>query len=101
MLSAVLSPASYLSHFLSGSLYLLVLTLALGYAVVLLAIDTLNRYSVEPRPSSKASHPGFIALMARWRWFWIPSLYVLVSLFLLIVTLTQSASTAQLMYRKF
>jgi alginate O-acetyltransferase complex protein AlgI len=101
MLSAALSPASYLSHFLSGSLYLLVLTLAMGYAVVLLVIDTLNRYSVEPEPSNEAFHPGFIALMARWRWFWVPSLYVMVMVFLLLVTLNQGASTAQFMYRRF
>ncbi|MGB8734397.1 MAG: MBOAT family O-acyltransferase [Candidatus Sulfotelmatobacter sp.] len=101
MLSAVLSPASYFSHFLSGSLYLLILTLGLGYAVVLLAIEMLNRHSIEPEPSSETAHPGFIALLARWRWFWIPTLYVLVSLFLLIVTLSQGASTAQFMYRNF
>ena len=101
MLSAVMSPASYLSHFLSGSLYFLILTLAVGYAGVLLVIGALDRYSVEPEPSSEVSPPGFIALMARWRWFWIPSLYVLVSLFLLIVTRTQSASAAQFMYRDF
>ena len=101
MLSAVLSPASYQAHFLSASLYLLVLMLALGYAVVLSVIDTLNRYSMEPEPSSQAARPRFIALIARWRWFWIPSVYVLALFFLLIVTLTQRAGTAQLMYRRF
>jgi hypothetical protein len=39
--------------------------------------------------------------MARWRWFWIPPLYALALLFLLIVTLTRGASTAQFMYNKF
>jgi len=101
MLSAVLSPASYLSHSLSGSLYLLVLMLAMGYTIVLLVIEKLNRYSIEPGTSDQAAHPGFIALMARWRWFWIPSLYVLALFFLLMVTLTQRASTAQFMYRRF
>jgi alginate O-acetyltransferase complex protein AlgI len=101
MLSAVLSPASYLSHFLSGSLYLLVLILAMGYAVVLWVIQTLNRYSIDRGPSNQAPHPGFIPLMARWRWYWIPSVYVLALFFLLIVTLTQRASTAQFMYRRF
>lgn len=101
MLSAVLSPASYLSHFLSGSLYLLVLMLALGYTAVLLVIQTLNCRAVAAESENEASRPGFIALMARWRWFWIPPLYLLVMLFLLLVTLTQNASTAQFMYRKF
>ncbi|MGD1025221.1 MAG: MBOAT family O-acyltransferase [Candidatus Sulfotelmatobacter sp.] len=101
MLSAVLSPASYLSHFLSGSLYLLILMMALGYAVVLLMIETLNRHSVEGPPSSELSHAGFIVLLARWRWFWIPPLYVLVSLLLFIVTQSQGAGAAQFMYRNF
>ncbi len=101
MLLAVLSPASYFSHFLSGSLYLLIMTLALGYAVVLLMIETLNRYSVEAEPSSEVSHAGLIVLMARWRWFWIPPLYVLVSFLLFIVTQSQGASAAQFMYRNF
>jgi D-alanyl-lipoteichoic acid acyltransferase DltB (MBOAT superfamily) len=101
MMSAVLSPASYVAHFLSGSLYLLILTLALGYAAVVLVIESLNRYSIQPQPTSEVSHRGCIALMAHWRWFWIPPLYVLVSLLLLIVTLTQNASTAQFMYRNF
>jgi hypothetical protein len=39
--------------------------------------------------------------MARWRWFWIPPLYALALIFLLLVTLTQGASTAQFMYNKF
>ncbi len=101
MLSALLSPASYVSHFLSGSLYLLILTLALAYAVVLLVIESLDRYSVETQSTGEISQPGFVALMAHWRWYWIPPLYVLVSLLLLIVTLTQNASTAQFMYRNF
>jgi alginate O-acetyltransferase complex protein AlgI len=100
MMSAVLSPPSYVSHFLSGSLYLLILTLALGYAAVLLVIESLNRYSVEAT-TNEAPYAGFIALMAHWRWYWIPPLYVLISLFVLIVTLTQNASTAQFMYRNF
>jgi alginate O-acetyltransferase complex protein AlgI len=101
MLSAVLSPARYSSHLLSGSLYLLILVLALGYAIVLSVIDTLNRYSVELDPSNEPATPGFIALLARKRWFWIPTLYVLGSLLLLIVTQSQGVSPAQFMYRNF
>jgi hypothetical protein len=39
--------------------------------------------------------------MARSRWFWLPPLYALALIFLLIVTLTRGASTAQFMYNKF
>ncbi len=101
MLSAVVSPASYLSHFLSGSLYLLVAALAVGYGIALLTIDALDRSSAEPQFSAANSDPGIIGLMARWRWFWIPPLYALALLLLLIVTLTRGASTAQFMYNKF
>ncbi|MGC1449865.1 MAG: MBOAT family O-acyltransferase [Candidatus Sulfotelmatobacter sp.] len=100
MLSAVLSPASYRSHFLSGTLYLLVVALALGYGIALLVIDTLDR-SLDGETSTASPRPGILALMARWRWFWIPPLYALALIFLLIVTLTQGASTAQFMYRRF
>ncbi len=35
MLSAVASPTSYGSHFLTGSLYLLIAAVAVGYGIVL------------------------------------------------------------------
>jgi alginate O-acetyltransferase complex protein AlgI len=91
MLSAVLSPATYLTHVLSGSLYALVAGVAAGYAIVLVAIDALARNSGE----------GFVATMARWRWFWIPPLYAIALLVVLIVTLSRGTSTAQMMYGNF
>jgi alginate O-acetyltransferase complex protein AlgI len=101
MLSAVFSPASYASHVLSGSLYLLVAALALGYGIALVTIDALDRWSAEEERSQADSRSVVIALLARWRWFWLPPLYAIASVFLLIITLTQGASTAQFMYRKF
>ena len=101
MLSAALLPASYGSHFLSGSLYLLVAALAVGYGIALPIVDALNHWSVEPQTTESNFSPGFIGLMARWRWYWIPPLYMLALLFLLIVTLTRGASTAQFIYNKF
>jgi D-alanyl-lipoteichoic acid acyltransferase DltB (MBOAT superfamily) len=98
MVRAAFSPASYPSRFLSGNLYLLVTALALGYAIVRLVSNALDSYSVETE-----FHAGSktMAFLARWRWFWIPPLYVLALLFVLIVTLTQGADTAQFMYRTF
>jgi hypothetical protein len=93
------SPASYLSHFLSDSLYLLVAGLAAGYAIVLLVGDALNRYPAEQEGSERDRGP--VARLARWRWFWIPPLYVLVMIFLLLMTMTQNGSTSQFLYRKF
>ena len=101
MLGAVLSPASYWSHSLSGSLYVLVTGVAAGYAIALLVITALDRHSTEPDIPEAGRNPGFAAFMARWRWYWIPPLYALALIFLLIVTLTRGPSTAQFMYNKF
>jgi alginate O-acetyltransferase complex protein AlgI len=106
MLAAIVAPAGYKSHFLSGSLYLLVLAVAAGYAMVLLVSDAVNRYIREEQPvaTEAAGHKfwaGMIAPVVRWRWFWIPPLYALTLLFVSIVTLTHGASTAQMMYGNF
>ena len=102
MLSSILSPASYRSHFLTTSLYLLVLALAAGYGIALLIIKTLSRYSLESEdPPKESARAGLIVLIARGRWYWIPPIYVLALIFLLIVTLTRGASTAQFMYGNF
>jgi alginate O-acetyltransferase complex protein AlgI len=104
MLSAVASPTGYGSHVLSGSLYLLVVAVAVGYGIVLCVIHALDRYSAEAETShgqTVDADTGLVALAARWRWFWIPPLYALALILLLIVTLTGSASTAQFMYNKF
>ena len=104
MLTAILSPATYRVRFLTGSLYLLVLALAVGYTVVLLEIDSLNRVSTEAvdAEAPQVDLPtGPMALLARWRWFWLPPLYVLALIFVLIVTLSRGPSTAQMMYGNF
>jgi alginate O-acetyltransferase complex protein AlgI len=101
MLEAVLSPATYASHSLSGSLYVLVMALAVGYTIVLLAIEVLDRYSIESESANDSSSAGIMALIARNRWFWIPPLYILALLIVLIVTHTRGADSAQFMYRKF
>jgi len=96
MLAAVLSPSMYSSHFLSGSLYLLVTALAAGYAIVLLVVDALDRSVEGEGPRSAA-----VSLLARNRWFWIPPLYVIALLIVSIVTHTRGVDAAQLMYRNF
>jgi alginate O-acetyltransferase complex protein AlgI len=101
MLALILSPSTYSSHSLSGSLYLLVLTVAAGYAIVLLTIEAFNDYTVQPGTSTAPSRSRIIGLMARNRWFWIPPLYVLALLVIVVVTHTQGADAAQFMYRNF
>lgn len=112
MISAVLSPATYAAHYLSGNLYFLVLSVALGYAAVLLVHDRIQRgaeamiereraVNIEPTPAREKSGSRFGDLIVQWRWFWITPLYFVALLFLLIVTFSQGASTAQLMYGNF
>ena len=98
MFSAMASPQSYSSHFLSTSLYTLVIALAAGYALVLSVARALEREMENPTDASRSSIP---ALLARWRWFWIPAVYTLALLFVLMITLTQEGGTGQLMYRSF
>jgi hypothetical protein len=101
MLRAVLSPSSYSSHFLSGSLYGLVASLAAGYAMVLLVIEVLDCYSFGTEGPGSGLGSGIIAVAARNRWFWIPPLYVLLLLLVVVVTHTGGAGAAQFMYRRF
>jgi len=111
MLSAVLWPATYGVHHLSASLYLLVLSVALGYATVLAVHDLIEHRSEamlkrEPRLESDGkpstnSRSTFGEAVVQWRWFWITPLYFVVLLFLLVVTYSQGTSTAQLMYGNF
>jgi D-alanyl-lipoteichoic acid acyltransferase DltB (MBOAT superfamily) len=97
LLAVLVSPASYASHFLSSSLYLLIGVLAAGYAVVLLISDALDRVTVP----SDASRSGMMPLIARSRWFWLPAVYALALLVLLMITLTQQGGVGQMMYRSF
>ena len=106
MLTTLATPASYSSHVLSSSLYMLIAILAAGYALVLLVTDALDRHTQDRQaeesvPSSTSLASRTLALIARWRWFWIPSLYALALLFVLIITHGQEASASQLMYRRF
>ena len=93
MLSALLSPASYAERFLGPSLYALVGVLAAGYAAVVLFTSKL-----QPQAGEQNASRSFIV---RGRWFWIPPLYILAMIFLLMTTLTQSGGVGQLMYRGF
>lgn len=99
MLAAVFSPASYSVHFLSSSLYVLIAALAAGYWLVVRVGDAINQ--PEGNAGSPASHSGALTFLARWRWFWIPSLYLLVLIFVLMITHGQQTNAGQLMYRSF
>ena len=100
MLSAIASPGSYSTHFLSSSLYILIVVLSAGYLITVLMGDAIDLQVGSPEKPTE-SHSGTLALIARWRWFWIPSLYVLLLIFVLMITHSQEASAGQLMYRRF
>jgi len=99
MLSALVSPATYGAHFLSGSLYLLVTALSLGYTIVSGAAQILNGPTEDA--SAQNARAGLASLAARWRWYWLAPLYTVALLFVLMVTLTRGTSTAQFMYGNF
>lgn len=100
MLSAIVSPRTYSSRFLSGSLYLLVLAIATGYLLVLLVSDSLDRHI----PEAATGPPRAVDLfswLAQTRWIWIPPLYVLALVAILMVNATQGPSAALFMYRAY
>jgi hypothetical protein len=99
MLAALTFPGSYASHYLSSSLYLLIAVLSAGYAVLLLVSDSLNR-ATAPTDASR-QHLRMLSLMSRSRWFWLPAVYALALLVVLMITLTQQAGVGQTMYRSF
>ena len=99
MFAAIFSPTSYSSHFLSTSLFVLVAVLAAGYLLVVLVSNAIDQSLANTDGADSRS--GAFALMARWRWFWIPSLYFLALIFVLMITHGQEAGAGQLMYRRF
>ena len=105
MMDALVSPATYGLHFLSGNLYLLVLAVATGYATVLFINNLLELHSELADQNTATMNPihssSFAQAIVQWRWFWITPLYFVALLFLLMVTLSQTTSTAQLMYGNF
>jgi len=65
---------------------------------VAMIVDALDRCSIEPDASFRS---GIIVFIARNRWFWIPPLYVLALLIVIVVTHTHGTVPAQFMYRNF
>jgi hypothetical protein len=98
MLAALGTPETYASHYLSSSLYLLIVVLAAGYGIVLLVGNALDRVTV---PSASRQASGIMLLIARSRWFWLPAVYALALIVVLMITLTQQGGVGQMMYRSF
>ena len=101
MLTALVSPENYATHFLSTSLYGLIAVLAAGYAIVLLIVDAMERATVSANAVELERHSSIVTVLVRWRWYWIPAVYALALLFVLMITLTQGGGVGQMMYRGF
>jgi alginate O-acetyltransferase complex protein AlgI len=100
MFSALLSPLSYSRHVLHSSLYFLVLGLSVSYAVVLVVIDALDRYSERLRATVAASRSELIATVVHDRWVWIAPMWATACV--LVTTLMPQARAANVfMYRLF
>ena len=96
MLRALASPTTYGFHALTSSLYLLIAVFAAGYGITILISDALSSDA-----SGAGERSGILLLMARSRWFWLPAVYALALLVVLMVTLTQQGGVGQIMYRSF
>jgi D-alanyl-lipoteichoic acid acyltransferase DltB (MBOAT superfamily) len=101
MLSALVSPSSYATHFLPLPLYLLVLALAVLYAAVLLIIAGLDRYS-ERLGAEAMSRSEVITIIVRDRWVWLTPMYAFALLIVVwLLTRAQSAGASPFVYRSF
>ena len=101
MLSDVVSPATYGTHLLSATLFVLVGSIAIGYGLAIWMIEAVESQGRAMEGGQAGSGAGVVRLILRWRWYWLPALYGLAMLVLLMVTLTGGATAAQFMYHKF
>ena len=100
MFSALISPAAYSSHVLHQSLYLLILGLAVSYAVVLVVINGLDRHSERLEAAAVTSRSELMATVIRDRWVWVAPMWAAACV--LVMTLMPQARAANVfMYRSF
>jgi alginate O-acetyltransferase complex protein AlgI len=102
MLTALLSPATYRTHFLPVTLYLLVLVIALGYAAALLVIAALDRYAERLGTTEATPRSEVILTIVRDRWVWLAPSYAFAMLIVTwLVTRAHSAGASPFVYRFF
>ncbi len=101
MFSALLSPANYARHVVDLSLYLLVLSLAVSYAVVLFVIDALDRSAERLETAAIASRSEWIVAAVRDRWVWIAPMWAAACVLVITMIPHQSRAANVFMYRFF
>jgi alginate O-acetyltransferase complex protein AlgI len=100
MISQIVLPSAYGYHLLPSTTYLLVAAIGLGYGVTVSLAGAFEQVQV-PVQGAKNARTAGIASLARTRWYWMPAIYVLFMLLLLLVTLGSGDTAVQLMYRAF
>ena len=100
MFSALVSPAGYTRHALDLSLYLLVGSLAILYAVVLEITDALDRRA--ERLDAAATPVGeIVATLVHDRWIWLLPLWGAACVLVMTMIPHQSRAANVFMYRFF
>ena len=100
MFSALLSPASYAHHALQLSLYGLVLGLAVAYAIVLFAVDSLDAYA-ERLGTSPSPRSEVMAVALRDRWVWVAPMWAMACVLMVTLIPHQTRAANVFMYRQF
>ena len=100
MFTALISPASYSTTALPVSLYLLVVTLAAGYAAALYVIDALDRYAERVGSAAMANSP-VLAITLRDRWVWLAPMWGTACVLVLALMPHQSRAANVFLYRFF
>ncbi len=102
MFTALLSPASYVTHSVPWALYLLVAALAIGYTVTLLIITGLDRYAGQLGTPEAMPRSEVVMTILRDRWVWLTPMYAVALLIATwLVTRAQSAGASPFVYRSF
>jgi D-alanyl-lipoteichoic acid acyltransferase DltB (MBOAT superfamily) len=99
MLRSVFSAKSYFYRALPDSMYLLVVTVMVGYFACLGVASFLDRLAAATLLSPQ--YPAIIGMMARDRWVWIAPLAVIVALYVFVLAQPGQTITQPMLYRLF
>ena len=99
MLRSVFSAKSYFYRALPDSMYLLVVTIMVGYFACLGVASFLDRLAAATLLSPQ--YPAIIGMIARDRWVWIAPLAVIVALYVFVLAQPGQTITQPMLYRLF
>jgi alginate O-acetyltransferase complex protein AlgI len=99
MFAALVSPSSYLRYTLHPSLFALVLTVGIIYAMTLIAIDQLDAYASRFSDQTAHSQVSLAAIAVNERWVWLAPICAAASILVLTLLPGQSRGANIFMYR--